>query len=284
MSITKETNESTARFLQRLGLLSGKSNQADSRYESLTWEGLKQNRNAKSPAYNPDYPITSFEDALGQEEPIYSYSGSDVGIYLLIDISDAQEKVRNFFPMREIQTLSISSARSVHPVRRLGESHVTQYTRGARTIAGTMVCVAGQLDPFARINVRSIREKGANTPFFTDELPSFSILIVASDEYGHVSHAALSDLTISNFGQTFSEADMYLENTYTYVARFYHPLLPDPDLLNTIHSKPDNTNKLSSKSTSNTPNISKARKLNEMYKYPIFSEEEIEEFIRGSGF
>ena len=173
-----------------------------------------------------------------------SYSGSDVQIFLLMDVADAAGRTRNFRPFREIQTLSISAARSVHPVRRLGESHVTEYTRGARTIAGTMVCATGTLDVFGGVGSRSRREKASQTPFFVDEVPSFSVLITCVNEYGQSSHAALTDVTLSNYGTNFSSDDMYLESTYTYVARFYHPLLRDPKLLNMMMAR-GRSNKLS---------------------------------------
>lgn len=248
MPFTREDNESKSRFLQRLGILSDVSQGSVERAKQLDWSNLK--KIAKSPTWNTANPIVNSQSIVNGDDAncevfFNSYSGADVNIYLLIDRADVKAETRNFCPMREIQTLSVTSARSVHPVRRLGESHVVEYTRGARTIAGTMVCVSGDADPFARLNMKSIREKRSDSPFFTDELPMFSILIIASDEYGHVSHAGLTDITITNFGQTFSESDMYLENTYTYVARYYHPLLPDPDLLNRYAVTSPGTNKLS---------------------------------------
>lgn len=240
MAITQKPNEPTHRFLNRLGIISAQYQGVEQRYEELRWSEI----NKKDPvSLNPFLQLAG---AAGQyeENTFNSYSGADVSIYLLFDRADIKAKYRDFYPFREIQTLSVSSARSVHPVRRLGESHVVEYTRGARTIAGTMVCVSGDRDPFAKASLKSIREKASSEPFFTDELGMFSILIICSDEYGHVSHAALSDITITNFGQTFSEGDMFLENTYTYVARFYHPLLPDPDILNRRPAK-GGSNKLS---------------------------------------
>ena len=172
-----------------------------------------------------------------------SFSGSDTNIYFLMDFQDAldispEEKAKHKYkPISEIQTLSISSARSVHPVRRLGESHVTEYTRGARTIAGSMVFALGEKDIFSDIAVRSKRERITDAPFFSDEMPSFAILITCINEYGHVAHAALTDVTLTNFGTTHSESNMYLESTYTYVARYYHPLIPDPSILDNLDLK-----------------------------------------------
>ena len=217
-------------FLERLGLISGTDRYK--RFESLNWdETVQMDVFGKSQSI-----LWSRSDRAlpGEEVRFTSYSGSDTAIYLLYDNGDAAQGIRNFVPFRELQTLSVSSARSVHPVRRLGESHVTAYTRGARTIAGSMVCVSGDRDPFINVMSRSIREKNSDSPFFTDEIPEFSILILATNEFGQVSHAGMSGVTLTNFGQTFSADDMYLENTYTYVARYYHPLLPDPNVLNKL--------------------------------------------------
>lgn len=190
-------------------------------------------------------PAEILQNESGDHEFIFnSYSGADVQIFLMVDVADARSKTRNFRPFREIQTLSISAARSVYPVRRLGESHVAEYTRGARTIAGTIVCATGTLDVFGGIASRSKKEKASQTPFFVDEVPSFSILITCVNEYGQSSNAALTDITLSNFGTNFSSDDMYLESTYTYVARFYHPLLRDPTMLNDLALR-GKSNKLS---------------------------------------
>jgi len=237
------TNKPSGSFLEQLGLLSSGQASQNAHFDSLTWDEVVQ------------FPFTGNSHKFGQvpnskfeELEFNSYSGADTAIYLLYDSGDTRHNnqgLRNFLPFKEIQTLSVSSARSVHPVRRLGESHVVEYTRGARTIAGSIVCVSGPADPFLGQIISSHREQASDQPFFTDELPMFSMLVVASDEYGNVSHAAVSDVTLTNFGQTFSVDDLYLENTYTYVARYYHPLLPDPSILNRLNFKKTSRHKLS---------------------------------------
>lgn len=235
------TTNSRKTFLENLGLISGADASQLSRFESLNWDDVVSRQ--VLPGVNAKF-VRNDSPEQGEEPRFTSYSGSDTAIYLLYDNGDTHQGIRNFVPFREIQTISISSARSVHPVRRLGESHVTAYTRGARTLAGSIVCVSGDRDPFINVMARSSKEKSSSNPFFTDEIPEFSILIIATNEYGQLSHAGMSGVTLTNFGQTFSSEDMYLENTYTYVARYYHPLLPDPNILNKL-PYPTQPNKLS---------------------------------------
>lgn len=251
---TKRDDETSAEYLRRIGLSSNTTQNVDRGILFLEGPSIF-NRNSNVAKLIKDdmrSPNRIIDDANGAIERIEwnSFSGADTNIYLMVNSHDSrptsaeERKKKNFQPVLEIQTLSVSSARSVHPVRRLGESHVTQYTRGARTIAGTMVFATGTRDIFAAIGNRSKREMNSVQPFFTDEIPGFSILITCINEYGQASHAALTDVTLTNFGTTFSESDMYLESTYTYVARYYHPLLPDPSILNHLELRSDRGGKV----------------------------------------
>jgi len=127
----------------------------------------------------------------------------------------------------ELGTLSISSARSVHPVRRLGESHVFAYTRGARTVAGTMVFAMLDRDVMADFYRDNPDEIQTSAPFFVDQMPEFNIYIAAANEYGGTTSAGLVGITLTNWGQTLSVDDIYTEVTYTFVAKFYLPFVPD---------------------------------------------------------
>jgi len=172
---------------------------------------------------------------VGLEEADYlefnSFSGSDVQIQILIKQHDAKKGgAARFTPVTELQTLSISSARSKYPVRRLGESHVADYTSGARTIAGSMIFATASRDVFAHVATVGAKEhsRGKSGPFFTDELPPMMIIISAGNEYGHEAHAALVGVELTNFGTTFSVDDLFNECSYTYVAKYYYPLVTDP--------------------------------------------------------
>jgi hypothetical protein len=128
----------------------------------------------------------------------------------------------------EIQTISISSTRSVYPVRCLGESSVRAYTRGARTFAGTIIFTMFDKDPFEEvIRLSSENEIYGREPFFIDQIPEFDIVINAVNEFGMVSKALIGSVTLSNYGTTLSIHDIYTEISYSYVARFYIPMTAD---------------------------------------------------------
>lgn len=185
-------------------------------------------------------------------DEVRSFSGADISVFLIFNVLNVQKQIINkkipedwltkteerilslppFIAVKEIDTISVSSARSVYPVRSLGEVEPSEYTRGARTIAGAMIFVTGGYDFFARASdlIRDIREQPKYTSFFIDEIPEFDIMILASNEYGDVSTAFIKNVTITNWGTTFSKSDMYLEGTYSYVAREYYPLLPESEM------------------------------------------------------
>lgn len=186
-----------------------------------------------------------------EDSEVRSFSGADISIFLMFNVLNIQNEILRtvpddwrtkqeesiltlppFMAVKEIDTLSVSSARSVYPVRNLGEVEASEYTRGARTIAGAMIFVTGGYDFFARASdlIRDIREQPKYTSFFVDEVPEFDIMILASNEYGDCSTAFIKHATITNWGTTYSKSDMYLEGSYSYVAREYYPLLPEAEI------------------------------------------------------
>lgn len=125
----------------------------------------------------------------------------------------------------EIQTLSISSRRSVEPVRRLGETSPAHYTRGARTIAGSMAFILLQEDALLDLYRVAFNDKFDNEPFFIqDRLPPFNILIQGHNENGHMVEGGLFGVTLIADGMTLSIDDLYTECQYTYVARWRLPM------------------------------------------------------------
>lgn len=165
------------------------------------------------------------------------------------DTGDSSEALVTDFSS-QIQTLTVSSMRTLGPVRVLGETPVRAYTRGPRTIAGSMIFSLIDDDPFARFYQVADVEQLIYQPFFVDQVPSFDILI-----YGETEHlegagfdfdtalvrseppatAVLLDCTLANFGQTWSINDMMLEGTYTYEARGFLPWVRDPSKLIKSH-------------------------------------------------
>lgn len=126
----------------------------------------------------------------------------------------------------ELQTLSISSTRSFGAVRRLGEVQAAAYTRGGRTIAGTMVFTAFNRDVFAELySIHPEDTFDPGVPMHVDQIPEFNILIQGTNEYGAMVNSGLVGVSLLNFGTTLSINDLMIESTYTYVARMYYPMV-----------------------------------------------------------
>lgn len=141
----------------------------------------------------------------------------------------------------EIQTISISGTRSVHPVRCLGESAARAYTRGARTFAGSLIFTMFSKDPLEEVvRLSSEQEVYGREPFFVDQIPEFDIVLVALNEFGTLSKAIIGGITLTNYGTTLSIHDIYTEISYTYVARFYIPMTTDLKALDRTRNLIDN--------------------------------------------
>lgn len=161
-----------------------------------------------------------------------TFSGSDIKavMYMPLLTKSSLEGIETpkFKMFADLQTISISSTRSVSPVRVFGRSSPLGYTRGARTFAGTLVFATIRKDPFVDMADAGITESYVNssTSIVADQLPPFSIVINAVNETGAVAGQIIHGITITNFGTTYSVDDLYTETTYTYVATDVHPLSP----------------------------------------------------------
>ena len=141
----------------------------------------------------------------------------------------AQRDTPFYKKFAEIQTLSISTRRSVNPVRRLGETDPAYYVRGPRSTAGSMVFAELNGDVFLDLFRRTHYDPVGNEPYFAaDRIPPFNILISGMNEYGHVVEGALFGVTLVAQGKVLSVDDLYTESQTTYVALHYSPVGPRP--------------------------------------------------------
>jgi hypothetical protein len=174
--------------------------------------------------------ITTDSNLTPRETGFQSFAGTDISVFgyianEYINSSLTRGENRGFVPFSQIQTLSISSTRSVSPVRVLGRSSPLAYTRGARTFAGTMVFASINHDVFKQLYALSATESSMyhSTSITSDQIPPFNIVIVAANEKGAACTQAVYDVTLVNYGTTYSIDDLYTEVTYTYVARDVSP-------------------------------------------------------------
>lgn len=175
--------------------------------------------------------------SLGRQAEYQSYSGTDISAFIYLPLL-AKSSMKGKIPKKSklfgsLQTMSISSTRSVSPVRVFGRSSPLAYTRGARTIAGTLVFAAVNQDVFSDIYDESVAEStlASSSSLLSDQLPPFSIVITAANEKGAAAVHAVHGITLVNYGTTYSIDDLYTEVTYSYVATDVVPLLANSSSL-----------------------------------------------------
>lgn len=132
----------------------------------------------------------------------------------------------------ELQTVSYSIHRETFPVITLSRINPAGFTKGPRTIAGSLIFTV--LD---RHIVRKFLSEGIKNNSYVgktdskttiplmpsdskmDEMPPFDITITLNNEYGQSGTIVLYGVTIVNEGQTMSIEDMITEQTMQYYAR-----------------------------------------------------------------
>lgn len=174
------------------------------------------------------------KDRIGE----ISYSGSDVIAFAYMPIlsdptvsqDEITKKIKRSRLLGTLQTISISSTRSVTPVRVFGSSYPIGYARGGRTTAGTLVFATLEEDAFSRIYRPDALREGyidGSSSLFVDQLPPFNVVLVASNEMGGVSRQIVHNVTLLNYGTTYSVDDVYTESTYSFIAEDVTPLMSD---------------------------------------------------------
>lgn len=135
----------------------------------------------------------------------------------------------------ELQTISYSIHQQKEPVRCLGNMNAKDWVFGPRTIAGSLV--------FAVFNKHwmislydQIKEKAGmkNWHFVADEIPPFNITMTFANEYGFDSRMVLYGVRLMNEGQVMSTNDIYIENTYEFVAN-------DIEIMDSLNAYQSNT-------------------------------------------
>lgn len=130
----------------------------------------------------------------------------------------------------QLQTISYSIYQDKAPVRTIGNMNAKDWVFGPRSIAGSLVFTVFNKHWMNSI-MDQLKDKSVmkNAHFITDELPPFDITISFANEYGFDSKMAIYGVRIMNEGQVMSVNDIYVENTYQYVAN-------DIDLMDSLES------------------------------------------------
>ena len=147
---------------------------------------------------------------------------------LTTEIQSIQDSIPAFSTkvLAEIQTLSISSFRDKPGVYSLGGVYPKGFTRGPRTIAGSMVFTLFNqqvlTDLMSTINM--VDQHRPYTTVLIDQLPPFDITVVFANELGSLSRMAIYGVELLSEGQTMSVQDLLLESVVQYKALDFDPM------------------------------------------------------------
>ncbi|TAM80265.1 MAG: hypothetical protein EPN47_16025 [Acidobacteria bacterium] len=124
-------------------------------------------------------------------------------------------------------TLTVSIHRVKAPVRACGYINPKGFARGDRTIAGTLILTQFNVDALFRFLQAVLpHDFSKDTTYFkVDQLPPFNATILFSDEYGNASYRRLLGLEFVTDGTVYSIQDMLSEQTISYMASDFTPLL-----------------------------------------------------------
>ena len=186
----------------------------------------KYNPGAVSPAAS-DLAVNPVGDLVRVPFSDYSvYSGTDLRVLIEPDVkSELRQPPRQ---MIELTTLTVSVHREKAPVRACGYINPKGFARGRRTIAGTLVLTQFNIDVLYRFLNFIQSDDYSRDSFYTkpDQLPRFNMLLVFANEFGFVSWRRLMGIELLTDGTVYSTHDLYAEQTITYMASDFTPLLP----------------------------------------------------------
>jgi len=192
-----------------------------------------------------DVILGSYREGIAAERAIAddvtyrfnSYSGADIyAIAHYFDTSADADKAARRVILGNIQTLTFSTHREKFPARALGHVGARGYTRGPRTIGGTMIFTVFnksvltelmQLDNMVEtssVDAGRGKTAGVDQIVLVDQIPPFDISILFANETGSLSKMAIYGVEMVNEGQTMSIEDLVTESVVSYVARHIDPM------------------------------------------------------------
>lgn len=145
-----------------------------------------------------------------------SFSGSDIRCYAKVG--------KKLYSWASLQTITVSTARSMVAVRGIGSSEPLGFTRGVRTIAGTLIFAIIDRSELQRIFNDLYKVDSMSGINFADALPPFDIHLTGENEGGGSMAMAIKGVILSNTGTTISVDDLMQEETFTYIAQSIDPL------------------------------------------------------------
>lgn len=178
-----------------------------------------------------------------------SYSGVDMKAVIhvppeAIDEGTVDKDAANFdtskyhskpIILADIQTLSYSIYREKYPVRSLGYGYPKSFTRGSRTISGSIIFTVFDKQILHDF-VDRIKPDTQNdfSTVLIDQLPRFDITMTFSNEYGSASSMIIHGVEIISEGTTMSIEDLLTENVVEYIAQDISPMRKEGEAMRKI--------------------------------------------------
>lgn len=146
-----------------------------------------------------------------------SYAGVDIVAQLVTPADGA-------ITIGEVQSISYSIHREAYPVRALSHAAPIGFTKGSRTIAGSMVFTT--FDSYFFYKLPSYQAAMNNGVFpLADQMPPFDISLSFANEYGSTAKMVIYGITILDEQGVLSIGDLITENVYTFMARGIIPMM-----------------------------------------------------------
>lgn len=118
----------------------------------------------------------------------------------------------------ELSTISYSFYRDKFPVRAIGFTRAKGYTKGSRTVAGSLIF---KLIDFSAINrfANVLYDNIKGLSIMPDELPPFSIDITFVNEYGENTKQSVLGIEIAEGNQIITVDQLTISEQFSFVAQ-----------------------------------------------------------------
>lgn len=161
---------------------------------------------------------------------ITTYTGSDIRIIVdLVNAATTSNIASEVKQLIECTTFTVSIHREKATVRAAGYINPKGFARGRRTIAGTIVLTQFTVDTLYKfLKGQAIlgHDVSKDTLYVkNDQLPPFNMTLLFTDEYGNMSYRRILGVDFVTDGVVYSTNDMLTEQTISYMASDFTPLL-----------------------------------------------------------
>lgn len=201
---------------------------------SISFDQGVGNSSVGSPSFNQGVGNLNLQNQFVQPTNTWtrantSFSGCDIRafVHAVDPTTGVQSSPKQ---LGNIATLSYSIHREKFPVRTLGTTYPKAFTRGPRTIAGTLI-----FNVFDRYALWDILESKAATDrgwnedshsLLGDQITPFDITCTFVNELGITSQLVLYGVELVDEGQVMSINDIYIESTHSFVAKDIATMTP----------------------------------------------------------